>query len=131
MFPSGGKAPVISGYITTFISIWFSDICMPISSKSPFIFIIPFIIFMPSKYFSLSIGAISCLIPSPKYIEVDLVRSSEVAKNSYAVLSAGIVTTTSYVSETAISNRSTSTGSTSFPSLATTVIFPPAYRNQK
>ena len=33
-------APVISGYITTFMSILFKLICIPISSRSPFIFII-------------------------------------------------------------------------------------------
>ena len=81
---------------------------------------------MPSKYFNFGRGSVNCLMPSPRYNDTDFVLSSEVAKNSSAVLSFEIVTIISYVYETAINNLSTSTGSTSLPSLATTVIFPPA-----
>jgi hypothetical protein len=43
-------------------------------------FIMSFIIFIPSKYFNFGKGAMSCLIPPPIYKEADFVRSSGVAK---------------------------------------------------
>lgn len=55
---------------------------MPMSSMSPFMRIMPFIIFMPSKYFNGPSGNASCLIPLPSQREVLRVRSSDVASSS-------------------------------------------------
>ncbi len=121
----GFSSPVISGYITVFMSmIWFCIFIPSISIILPFMSIISFIIFIPAKYFSLGSLVAGTFSPLPSHSDADLVRSSGVTRNSYLLFS-GIVTTTSYVSDTAMINLSTSTGSTSFPSVATTVILPP------
>jgi hypothetical protein len=73
---------VISGYITTFMSICWRLMFMPMSSRSPFIFIMSFIISIPSKYFSGCSGAASCRMPLPSHREVERTRSSLVATSS-------------------------------------------------
>src|SRR6478736_10198844 len=79
--------PVISGYITVFISITWLFICIPISSMLPSIFIMEFIIFMPSKYFNLGNTGAFILDPEPNHKDVAFVRSSEVALNSKLLFS--------------------------------------------
>lgn len=95
------------------------------SSGLPFVFVVPFVVFVPSGCLDLNGKLAGYLVPSPGWVRISFMQSSRITGGSCTILSTKVIAAVSWISRATAVGLSASINSASFPSFTVAIVLPP------
>lgn len=103
---------------------------VPVSSGFPFVFVVSFVVFVPSGCFGLNYNSFGYLVPLPVWDSTRLIQSSMITGGSGTMFSIKVIAVVSWISRATVVGLSASANSASLPSLTAAMVFPPTWMDR-